>query len=785
MKNLLVSVLLLCLSINIFSCTETDTEGMLQILFFRASLPGMEKNNPFFYTPDMYNSGVDMVDDTSDKVRNIKEWQLELGKDVKYNDIETALYNIPTEKMLVFLNNKQIPAKLKENSFIKKLYRKENAELLNYFRIAKQIEAEQENYSSRFESWQEVPQYTSIINNEYYYYSDNTEDNFKTGKYTKYLKRIASEVNATKSSFLLQRYGFQLCRIYYYSHMPKECVDSYIKYFGKPNSNSLMNNWAMYFCGLMSNNAQYNYYLSLARTYCDSKDYISVILFKRNTSDMESALSLAKSNIEKANLIAINCLQQSGPCLLELNKIAAYNPNTPDLPFLLLREINKLEDWLYSPGNEEYDEYTTKASYTKYIEANKTNDLHYLSKLCLFAQKLEAKTTYKNKDFYRAAIAHLFFMLDDAKNANSWIHKIAANANTSIKQQMLIDQLLIAAKTQNIESESFKQLAAYCILKLNKQRNTLDNTDKILYSITNYLGKLYLKKQDKVTASLLFLHSDNYMYGASNSYVDSTYLDYQKIAMLDTINSIMEIDKMINLKLKKQKTAFENYLLEASTDIYYYYDLKGTIAFRQNKLSLAYNTFKKIPTYVWKRTQYKDYLNENPFLPKCLDKHRKFNYQFNKASFVKTLMDCKAKALLMPAKSDYYYLQLAHAYYNCSKYGNSWLMNHYSWSDFEEKKNNVCENYYNLSIAKQYYKLAWKYSKNKENKAMALLMLGECDMYSGDDFYGKKGMKLTYFSELFKNYTDTKTFKQFHCPLMNEFVPKEYKIKTKTSHIKH
>lgn len=777
MKNLLVSALLLCLCINAFPCTEVDTEGMLQMLFFRASLPGMEKDKPFFYTPDMYNSGVDMVDDTADKVRNIKEWQLELGKDVKYNDIETALYNIPTEKMLIFLSNKQIPVTLKQNSFIKKLYKKENAELLNYFRIAKQIEAEQENYSSRFESWQEVPQYTSIINNEYYYYNDNTEDNFKTGKYTKYLKLIAGEVSATKSSFLRQRYGFQLCRIYYYSGMPKECVNSYIKYFGKPNPESLMNNWALYFCALMSNNAQYNYYLSLARTYCDSKDNISVMLLKRNTSDMESALSLAKSNIEKANLIAINCLQQSGPCLPELTKIAAYNPNTPDLPFLLLREINKLEDWLYSSGNAEYDDYSTKASYTKYLEANKTNDLQYLSELCLFTQKLEAKTTYKNKDFYRAAIAHLYFMQDDAKNANVWIHKITANANASIKQQMLIDQLLIAGKTQNIESESFKQLATYCILRLNKQRNTLENTDKILYSITNYLGNLYLKKQDKVTASLLFLHSDNYKYSARYFTMDSTYLDYRKIAMLDTTNSIAVVDKMIALKLKKQKTAFENYLLESSTDIYYYYDLKGTIAFRQNKLSLAYNTFIKIPAHVWKRTQYKDYLNENPFLPKCLDKHRKFNYQFNKASFVKTLIDYKAKALLMPAKSDYYYLQLAHAYYNCSKYGNSWLMTQYYWSDFDENNNNLYDNYYNLTIAKQYYKLAWKNSKNTENLAMALLMLGECDMYSGNDFYGQSGLKAYYFTELLSKYANTKTVKQYHCPLMNEFVPTRFKLK--------
>ena len=240
----------------------------------------------------------------------------------------------------------------------------------------------------------------------------------------------------------------------------------------------------------------------------------------------------------------------------------------------------------------------------------------------------------------------------------------------------------------------------------------------------------------------------------------------------------------------KNKTSFENYICRGTTnsDINVYKDLKGTIAFRDNNLELAYNTFAEMPKDFWQKNyEYKNFLNEDPFFPKILmsTKERKFDHVFNKTEFVKTLLELKKKNT---AESN---LQLGHAFFNVSCWGNAWMMTAYGtgsyfgdgYSDYvfgrsrsEREKKYQNGNYLNCNLAKNYYQKVLFLSKNKEEKAMASLMIFECDYVSfavTTNFLGTENVKFRPGKEIYSFnsvYRNTKTFKRYNCPLLQDFI---------------
>ena len=319
--------------------------------------------------------------------------------------------------------------------------------------------------------------------------------------------------------------------------------------------------------------------------------------------------------------------------------------------------------------------------------------------------------------------------------------KISSNANASIKLQKHIQLALIALKQGNISDEKTKQIL---FESFNAIEDIVENDAtlfKSMYSLYRIASKQYFDKNDVATAGLLFLKSENKKdYSYNYDYYNQYY--YYYIGYFERFAKEKDIDNLIELIQKEDKTPFEKYICSGTTyqDINAYKDVKGTLAFRNNNLELAQKTFAEIPKEFYEKTyEFKSYLNENPFIPKVLvygTKERKYDYKFNKADFVATLIKLKKQNT---AESN---LKLAHAYYNVSSVGNAWMMTtyglssgEYGYADFVFGGNRVDQegkfqngNFYNLEMARQYYQKALQLAKNKEQKAMASLMIFECDL---------------------------------------------------------
>jgi len=776
------SVFFLLFSIQIFACGWSESAETTRLALFRAERINNVKLRPFCYSADYYMSVKE--EKNADQIRNCKEWQAKLGSQISVDDIYEILYNTESEKFENASKSRVLQKVFKNNSFIEALILPKNKLFFEYISFAKKIEYNNLG-GSKWESWDEI---------QTNYYD-------KTPKAKAVISNFKNKLQSTKDSFLIKRYAFLLLRYDFYNNRNfKEIEELYQKYFTSKD-NSILNPWAMhYFAMSIEDKALRNYYLSKVFVSCDEKAFAVMLNFEDKI--IEETLKYAKNDFEKGIILALKCMRNPSPALKDLKEIQQLIPQSEYFSFLVGREINKLEDWIFTPKYTENSPsviFGTEDWYTDYEKAKKENEIKdyaYLNELKEFLITIQPQAVGEQKDFYNTAIAQLCFINDEIDLGKQYSDKISSNANASIQLQKHIQLALVALKQGDITDEKTKQIL---FESFNAIEDIVENDAtlfKSMYSLYRIASKYYFDKNDVATAGLLFLKSENKKTYSDNfdgyySYYENQYY-YYYIGYFERYAKEKDIDNLIALIQKESKMPFEKYICSGTTyqDINAYKDVKGTLAFRNNNLELAQKTFAEIPKEFYEKTyEFKNYLNENPFIPKVLvygTPDRKFNYKFDKANFVSTLIKLKKQNT---AESN---LKLAHAYYNVSSVGNSWMMttyglssssSEYSYADFVFGGNRIDKevtyqngNFYNLEMARQYYQKALQLAKNKEIKAMASLMIFECDLtkhYSFANPYDENpkpfiaGIEIKNFLTIYKN---TKVYRDYNCPLFDQFI---------------
>ncbi len=774
-------LIVLVLPSNIFSCGWSESYETSRLALFRAELPSFMKLDKYVYSSDLYNESGRISD--RDQDINCQEWVNKLGGNIKPIDVYEILYTTNSEDLQNAIDSDSLTFKYKKNSFIASLNLPKNKPFLNYVSIAKQYEYNNE-IDGKWESWEAfASEYGTIISSENY-----SEDS----------PNLDDLVLKQSDSFLKQRYAFLNLRSKFYEQNPLAVEDLYNTYF-KNNPKTILSEWAKYYWSInLDDKVLANYNLSQILINSDDKANACVQHFD-NTLVIKT-LELAKNDTEKGVIKAIQMLNNPAPTIDYLKEIAALIPQNDIFSFLIQREVNKLEDWIFTPKysnvyrSDVYVEGATQTDYEKARAENHIKDLKYLQDLKLLLIETEPKTSGQQKDFLNAAIAQLCFINDEINEGKKHTNSISTNANPSIQVQKNVQLALITLKQNDLKSDETKEKLYNYFNEVEDAASNDMTLFKSMYSLYAITSEDYYKIKDIATAGLLFMKSenkqnsyDNYWY---NNYFYSNKYFYSYIGYYDRYAQPKDIDVLIDLAQKSNKTNFERYICSGNIakDINIYKDLKGTLAFRNNDLELALKTFSEMPKDFWKKTyEFKNYLNENPFFPKALNyanSNRKFDYDFQKADFVKEMIK------LRDSKTASDYLKLANAYFNVSMYGNAWMMTSYqqsagSYNDYiygdstENHKKYGLGNYLYLTLAKDLYQKALQLSKNKEQKAVCSLMIFECDYYNfsslgyediNDVLVPRKfkpGREIYDFNTI---YADTKVFKKFSCPLIEQFV---------------
>ncbi|MEO8534172.1 MAG: hypothetical protein ABI441_10490 [Flavobacterium sp.] len=764
------SSLLLVFSFQIsFACGWSVSPETSRLSLFKPQREGFFKLTPFYYSADAYYSTNTIS--SKDQELNCLEWKKKLGSQINSDDVNFILYQTDAEQFQTAYETKSLKKVFEKNTFIEALLQSKNKAFLDYILFAKKLEYNS-NTDVKWESWDKIG-----YGNQDHKLADL--DNFD------------KKITKTKDAFLKQRYAFLCLRYSFYSQDSKEVIRLYDTYF-TDNKNTILEPWALYYKALcIDNKALQNYLLSKVFATCEEKSF--AVLQHYNWKITVETLALAQNDEERSVILAIESLRNPAPDLKTIKEVFKLSPNSLYLSFLIGREVNKLEDWIFTPqytssspsvvfSNEE-DWYQ---DYAKAKAENFSKDILYLREVKDFLIDIREQTSGEQKEYVTTAIAQLCFIDDEIDLGKKYTTMISGKANASIQMQKNIQLALVTLKQDDLKNEKAQnQLFNY----FNSVENLVE-TDyglfKNLYSLYRIASDEFYKKGDRVTAGLLFMKSEiknEGEYAAYNTPYFYTYIGYFDRHEATTDDA----DRLIALQQKQNKTPFEKYICSGTIapNADYYRDLKGTIAFRNNNLELAYATFLSMPKDFWEKNyEYKSYLNENPFMPKILqtNEERKFDYHFNKTEFIAKLIQLKKQNT---AESN---LQLAHAYFNVSYLGNSWMMTAYDWTsgesyidyvygdntDVEKKYQNG--NYYKLAMAKMYYEKAFKMSKNKDQKALASLMIFECNYYS---FYAdyvnvddkkspfKAGQELLNFYSVYKT---TPTFKRYNCPMLKSFI---------------
>ena len=773
MRNLSVSFLLLS-TVSSFGCGWYETAETIRLALFRSERNGSEKFRSFYYSADSYFQTY--IYSRRDEILNCKEWQKELGGKVTWEDVYKLQYETDPEKFQTAFKAKNLQEVFKGNTFIEALVLPKNKVFLDYFADAKLTEYHFFG-TGKWESWDKIERN----------YSYDEEDDYV------HFPEFKQKLIDAKTEFLKQRYAYLLMRTY--SVGSKEMIRLYDTYFTNSKNNTILKPWALFFKAISTeNSAEANYYLSQVLALCDDKSFVTMQYFDRNST--EKTLAFAKSDDERANIIAMKALRNPAPAFEEIKMVYSLSPQSAYLSVLVGREVNKLEDWIFTPKFYDYGPSVQFEDWYKdYEVAKKKNlekDTKYLREFRNFLISVYPKLNGEQKDFIASAISQLSFIDDEPQLGKEYAWLISDKANASILAQKNIQLALVEIKLGNINSDKTKETILKSINALRDLAEKDQTFFKSLYSLTRLVALEYEKKNDIVTAGFLYAKSQQYKsfsYGEYSEYyvAESPELNYGFIGYFDQNASEKDMDGVIDLLQKKNKTPFEEFLCLGTAPIDFYRDVKGTIAFRNLNLELAEKTFAAMNQNFWEIAyEYSNYLNEDPFVPQGLEYKLKRNYEydFNKTTFMKEMVR------LSKLKTPESYLKLANAYYNVSYFGNSWMMASYGQSsgyslDYVEyynlgkntkdyRKFFQKENYYKLSLAKEYYQKVLALNATKEQKAMASLMIHICDyetFYFHKDYDSKEVFKpRKEIFEFYSNYQDTKFFKKFSCPLLESFV---------------
>ncbi len=734
MKKFLVFITVLLSSNYVFSCGYSPYGEDVRYSLFLPEYFNYADFKAFWYNSELFGFDYEYQ---SQYESNVEDWYSFAKKQVPIDDINECLN---TYKLTDISSSSS-------NKFLQYLYKNKLNNIIQYLITAKKCED---------------------INNF------NYEDPWERGEIRKvdvvpFLKKLQQLIEKEKSNYIKRKYAFLTIRVAYYSG-DYNLVNSLFKKHFASGKKDYLYYWSLYFNAFKNNNASID--ISNIMAYSPEKKYASYFYFN-NQFKLESALVNSKTKQEIANVYAYASVQRLEPNLDYLKEIYTNSNKSRILDFLLLREINKIEDWVYTPYYTNYLPSIEFATYwwsespetvysTQKLRERSEKDRLYAQQVLDFVNSVDC-SKIDNVSLWKAAQIQLLFITRDYETCLQKIDVFVKKySNEKIVTQIEKIKALCIISNQEVGKAIIKEEVKPIILKyLNDERflfslgrelefrNSLPDAMALIafgnQKITNSYSDYYSNSVEWQGNRLKASGNLKYFYEYFD-YLDFVYSANELQIVINKLNTTVEDDfiKIIYSQLLKDK----NYLI----------DLLGTKYIRENRLMLAEKTFKLLSNdywqenyNAWERDKYEDYysFDENPFYDlKHTESFIPHNEKFvvTKLSVTQHLIKYLRYANNPKTNNrDYYYFLVANCYLSMTQYGNSWMMRRYtSTSDYNQGNNESYIDeieYRNGNQAQKYYYLAYKNAKTDKFKALCLRM----EDYSKDNISSK-------FEKLKKSY---------------------------------
>ncbi|WP_445457759.1 hypothetical protein [Flavobacterium sp. HNIBRBA15423] len=716
MKRLLTFSLFLLssISISVSACGFYPYGEDIRFCFLKPEYFNMHGFSEFNYSADLFYPN-DEKYKTLEENPNLVFWYNYCKGKVSFEDISTCVYSIPYESF----NEKAF------NKMVTYLYSNKDNEAIDYLKFAKKCEVFNVLYNDPWER----------------------SESYSIPERKKMVHAAEKLSELVKNIDLKRRYAFLAIRLAYYNDQAIDVIRLFETNFTNNKEKDIVYYWSLYFRTIVEKDKALKSFYA-AQVFINAPDKRFAVFYSfSNDIEMNDILIHAKTNEEKANVYALASIRKHDRTLEYIKKVYELNASNEALSFLLLREVNKIEDWIFTPYFSLYDpavntlsdneKYSEEFSYSQ-IQARIAKDRKYAAQVLAFANAIKAKKI-SNLLEWNVLKIQLLFITEDY---NSCLKEIAIIKKQNHKSPSLKNQLEIIEAlclTANQKQGEFKILPETKQILLKNKSNA-----QFIFA----LGRILEYNGNKTDAALLFSilkDSGNYVTwkskkNKSRSYRDYFYDYFQYIDVMysveDVKNLISDVETNVNLKdefsLWKYKTC--------STELQRLYDLVGTQYIRKNDLKTALYYFEKIDNaywnetdYLWKRANNEDgFDDENPFFTLKYTNDfikQKENFVLNKKTVTAKLIEYISKAE-KSSKKDYYNFLVANCYYNMTIHGNAWMMRRFgvSANDVEPYPEDDAE-FKNGFLAKKYYERAFQNAKTDKFKALCLRMIGRCESF--------------------------------------------------------
>lgn len=598
----------------------------------------------------------------------------------------------------------------------------------------------------------------------------NNEGDIKTRQ--PFINQALNAISTLKNKILQKRYAFLAIRLSFYNGDEKVIKNLYSRYFEpKKTGRDIVDYWALYFHALLdTNQVRQNYNLALVFSNAPDKRFAVVQHYNKKVP-LNSILALAKNNKERVAVCLMYNLNNVGPGLSALQTIYQLQPNSNAFGFLLLREINKLEDWIYTPYYT-YFEPSVQSIYSafnydseikdrsKFALVHLERDKQYAEKLLQFVSSLNS-SKIKDPQLIKTVKAYLQLMTNQ--------YAACLNTIKTIPQLVLPAQIIKALCMVSMQTGNNCKIPGQIKSLIMQQAQVSNN--KFLFAIAREVEY----KGNTTEAALLYskLNSGddwkNRMYWRTKKNYNTLWLDFYEdyFFYLDAEYNTSQTKDLIasinNYNETRKKNSFDEWAYSnVRKDIGRLNDLLGTKYIRLNKLNEAYTAFKQVDDSVWSSPDYyyETYLDANPFYTNFYTEHQ--STKADTVSFTKTGITARLIDYLQKAddknnpKRDYYYFLAANCYFNMTHHGNSWMMKRYYWSSYEAGSHLPDDKeYHQANLARQYYLKAKTVTKHPQFAALCLRMAGRCEKYRQWDInIDTDSTENKYYKEIKTKYPD-------------------------------
>lgn len=576
------------------------------------------------------------------------------------------------------------------------------------------------------------------------------------------------------NKFIKERCAYLLCRLYFYLKDKDNLNKVYANYIQQSGSNSWVKYAAKYFViRLKDVDHKQEYINGLLDVAEHSMDKRMIAIKLLNEEDTKSIDSFIKTDHQRAVYKAIQTLKYPAYSLKSIKEIYTLDSHNKFLNLLIVREINKLEDWLLTSISTEYqtsackDEFEWEVEDKNYFRnQNRKNDLKYAGEFKNFLESLVAKADI-DKVLLNSYLSHLNMVMGNNEDAISNCNYVLSHSSErapeylQAKVNSVVAGINKAKKlSPNLQEGLYKVMVTLDKLGVKKfNQNPSDFIDEVDYNTPSvkdnvlvYLGRRLYKYGDVAHAALL-LNNPTKPWGEyrPGGYKDAYIFLYENAKPMD-------YDSLISFINNPHKTRFEKYCIRMNRqfisnrwksydrDLFgntnVMYDLKGTYYLNIDSLPLALDAYKKVSKNYWKDSSTASgyYMTGDPFNLSIYDTHdvaidSGFKNNADKAIFLSRLISLKRKTLLEknPEKKAALFYQIGNAYFSLTYYGKYWILSKPWWSmdDKEsfDKRTTFDYNYFGTVRAKEYYNKAFQYAQNKKMAAFYGVYISECENY--------------------------------------------------------